>query len=855
MADGIEGRLPEFDQWLLNPETRQLARDGRAVPLSERAFDLLVVLASSSGHLVPTDTLLAQVWPGRVVEGNNLHVHMSALRKLLGEDAIRTVRGRGYQLTRALRTRQSSEDSPAPSRVARAVRAAGAGNVPRHPSPLIGRREELATLRSLLGQHRAVTITGPAGVGKTRLAQAAALEVRWLDRWQVELAGVAEGAPVAARVARAMGLTLPGLQAADDELADVLRDRAVLLVLDNCEHRAREVGQLVDTLIGATTGVRVLATSQALLEHRDEQRFRLEPLALPPLDASRAQAAATGAVALFCERLAAHNGDFSLDTIDAQRLADVVAICRKLDGLPLALELAAARVPLLGLTGLRERLGQQLQLLGGVSSEAPARQRTLQAALACSHAMLGDEERVAFRRLGAFGGSFSLELAQQVLSAGIPVDEWRTLDLLHRLLDKSLLVSTPAAAAAPESAQPRLRLLESTRAFAQERLQASGEWPATTERLRRALVRLFDRGEGPRHYGDEQQSLPRCAAELDNLRSALDALAERSESADEHIELAGASAWIWSRLGLRAEGQWRCHQALQRVSAATPARLEARLQLAWVSLVHRCGADGDIAAATRAVLLYQSLDDRLGRFRALQLLAATLAFCGHEADTLATLEELADSFDPGWGAMHWAGYTTTMAVALAQIGHDDEAMALVAQGQRHLEQLDDPEARAGGWCALARGYSALASDFESAFDVGQRALAAARELRHGGRLGLVLGDLADTLVELGRVDEALVLMTEAVSLRALDGTLGRLLDQLAHLACARGRFVAAAMALGRADVHHAVRGGRRERYLARPHRQAVAAVDAALPPRERQQARARGAAMGDREVAVFSLAG
>ncbi|MBI3347158.1 MAG: winged helix-turn-helix domain-containing protein, partial [Burkholderiales bacterium] len=774
--------LPDPTCWTLDPLTRRLACNGEPVSLGERAFDLLVALAAAPGRVVETDALLQQVWPGRVIEENNLHVHMAALRKLLGPDAIRTVRGRGYQLTRPVAAVPSgSATGPAP-----------AGAIGRLP-PLIGRDRELAQLLDLLAGHRCVSVVGPAGMGKTRLALAAAVALdEAADVVLVELADADAGSSVAEAASRALGISLPGLQAPLAELLDVLRTRRLLLVLDNCEHRMPEVSALISRLLQGTEGVRVLATSQLALRASGEQVMRLGPLALPAPGASPVQVRRAGAVALLGARLAVQSPGVALEDLDAARLEDVVDICRGLDGLPLAIELAAARVPLLGLAGVRQRLGQQMQLLGGGSRGAGARHQTLRTALAWSHALLSEDERRALRRLGVLAGSFSLTLARQVL-ADRPDDDWPVLDLLQGLLDKSLLVPLPVDHDAP----PRLRLLESTRAFAQEQLKDSGDGPAAFDRLTEAMLGLFERGDGPLAYDASAAETLARGRELDNLRATLDGLAVQPALALRHIELVVASAWIWSRLGLRAEGVRRCRQALDRVDTSTPPRLEARLQLAWASAVHRRGAPGDAAAAARARDLYEGLGDRLGRFRALSVLAAIHALDGREAEGMAALEELADTFDPGWGAVQWAAYHYQMGYSLAQLDHDAQVLALRDRGQAHLRHFGDDAAHATALVGLAQ-LAWVTGDLAEALATAERAVATARRARSDGRLGIALGDLATYLVDAGRVNEALPLAREAVGLRALDGSLGLLLDQLAMLAAARGRHEEAALALGRA---------------------------------------------------------
>lgn len=836
-------------RWVLDLQSRRLSLDGQPAAVGERAFDLLLVLARAPGQVVSTDSLLRAAWPGRVIEDNNLHVHMAALRRVLGGDAIRTVRGQGYQLTQSVALSEAALASVAPVATGAAPRAAPAlpptGNLPQGSLALIGRAAELAGLLAALDAQRSVTVSGPAGVGKTTLAVAAAQQVQGRSgqgAWLVELAGVASGTPVAEAVARTLGISLPGLQRAQEELVDVLRARRLLLVLDNCEHRAKEVSTLAYALARNADGVVVLVTSQVPLQHRGEHVFRLDPLAVPTAETPRNELRATGAVALFFARLGERASASAQAADDEASLRDIVAICQGVDGLPLALELAAARVPLLGLAGVRQRLAEQLKLLSGGRRDAPARQQTLRAAIQWSHALLDDAERQALRRLSVFAGSFTLGLAQQVI--GDPVngrdadDDWAALDLLQSLLDKSLIVRQSSGRATDPGAAPRLRLLESTRSFAAEQLRESGEQRLLTQRLADAMRRLFYRSDGPREMDPTVDEAEARAPELDNLRAALDALSQQPEQSLSLIELTGVSAWIWSRVGLRAEGLRRCRQALERVDANTPPALEARLQLAWATLAYRRGAEGDAAAASRAAELYQGLGDRLGRFRALSVLAFILALEGHEAACNSALENLADSFDPSWGLLQWGAYHSTVGASVAQFDRWDDVLSVCRSALERVASDGRDSWMAVGLSSYAQVWAAL-GDHAKAVELGQKAVAMLRQHNVRGRLGMALGDLSAFLVETGRVDEALPLAREAVALRAIDGTLGLQLDQLARLACVRGRFREAAMALGRADAHHARRGGRRDRYLQDPMRLANAAVSQALPADEVAVLRAR----------------
>ena len=844
---GGAGPVPRHE---LRRDVRKLLVDGVPVRLGGRAFDVLVALADRAGRVTHKDELLQAVWPGKVVEENRLQVLISALRKLLGADAIRTVSGRGYLLDVLLERRATPRPLRGALGAARPA-ATSSTRLPHDLPPLIGRDPELLVLQALLAQDRVVTVVGPGGVGKTRLALAAAMlaqqraDAGARSVHLIELAGVAEGAPVAEAVARALGIGLPGLQAAPAELVDVLETRDLLLVLDNCEHRLKEVGELVDALARHAPLVRVLATSQLPLACRSEQVLRLASLAVPQDRATLAEVLACGSVALLIERGRSRDPAFA---VDASNAADAVAICQRLDGLPLAIELAAARVPLLGLAGLRQRLGKHLRLLaaspGRERELRPERQRTLRAAIEWSHALLNADERRIFRRLGVFAGSFSLAAAEAVAADAADGDT-DTLDALQALVDRSLVLRL--------SDSERLRLLDSTRAFALEQLDAAGENGWVMQRMCAAQLLVFELSAEQRAQPTPGELAQARAADIGNLRAALDWLGSQPAMALQHVELAGAAAWIWPRVGLRLEGLRRCRDALERVDATTPAALEARLQLGYARQVFRRATTEDCAAAERAALLYAQLDDRLARFMAFSSLAHMRALRGEEAPTMAALEAMADAFDPAGSPIQWGTHLFTTGHALGQFGRMEEAWAIDEQARKLVAELP---AYLSGQALLGLASAqlhALDGHFDVALQRAQRGLDAARQLDASGRIGMLLGDMATYLIELNRLDEAVAHARKAVEVRSEDGTLWLQLDQLAQLACARGRLREAALALGRAEVHNAWRPGRREAALLRPFELSSAAVREVFTAGELKGIYAQGAAMGDVEVARLTV--
>src|SRR5258706_6331728 len=451
-----------FGSLELQPDQRRLLVNGRSVALGPRAFDVLMALAERAGQLVTKNELLDLVWAGLVVEENNLQVQISALRKLLGPQAIATIPGRGYRWTLA-----ADDASAQAAKSESALPAPSAGNalVPevRAELPaLYGRSEDVAAVRDLIRHHALVTVVGSAGIGKTRLAQAVAHELQ--DAFAggvrlVELAPLADSDLVGATVARALGIAVGDPHTALDLTVQALASQRLLLVLDNCEHLLEAVDRVVAALRKGAPRVHVLATSQELLRHPDEHVYRLGALALP-VEVTAARAREAGAIELFAARVQALEPRFMVS--DAN-VAAVVDICRRLDGIPLAIELAAARVPLLGVDGVRERLDERFRLLTAGSRLALRRHQTLRAALEWSYGLLSEPEQRIFDGLGVFAGGFSLESAQR-LGTDAEIDEWAVLDHLGALIDKSLVIADGGSA--------RYRMLETTRAFALERLAA-----------------------------------------------------------------------------------------------------------------------------------------------------------------------------------------------------------------------------------------------------------------------------------------------------------------------------------------------------------------------------------------------
>ncbi len=436
-------------------------------------------------------------------------------------------------------------------------------NLPLQVTSFFGREHEIDEIKQHLADHRLVTILGAGGVGKTRLAVQAGAEV--LDHyedgvWIADLAPINEEQSVVSVVAQSLGVDQSRGALSHDSVARWLHPKQLLLILDDAEHLLDPIARLVDAIIRHCPQVRVLVTSRQALSVSGEKVFRLPSLAVPqqPSDRDASAAIHFGAVALFVDRASLVDRSFILGENNAATVAD---ICRRLDGIPLAIELAAARLKTMSVTSLAHRLDERFKILTGGSRTALPRQQTLGALIDWSYDLLGESERLLFARAAVFAGGFTLDAATAVC-AGEGLDRADILDLLCSLADKSLLVIDTSAD------DERYRLLESTRQYAQEKLNASG----TSEHFDRAntgyylaLAREYER----RSASVELSSwLARVDAEMENFRGVLEWALGEGHDAALGGSLAAALETFWWHAGVEAEGRYWVEKALAQLDAA-----------------------------------------------------------------------------------------------------------------------------------------------------------------------------------------------------------------------------------------------------------------------------------------------
>ena len=580
-----------FGRFELRAAERKLLRLGAVVDIGDRAFDVLVALVVHRGQVVTKSQLLDLVWPDVVVEESNVQVQVSALRKCLGPDVIATVQGRGYRFTAPL-------EGVAPDSAGSAALAAG--NLPAGRSPLVGRGEELGSLCALVKTHPLVTVTGGGGMGKTVLSLAAAEKLRGRfpeGAWVVELAPLSDPTLLSQVVAHSLRVPLRGEGAPAEQLVNALATRSLLLLLDNCEHLLAAVAEFVDAVRAHAPNVHVLATSQELLNLPGEHVFRLGPLSVPaPGEFPHAET--HSAVALLVERAQAVDPHFELGEDNAVAVTD---ICRQLDGLPLAIELAAARLHAVGPFALGKRLSERFKVLTRGAQNASDKHQTLYAAVDWSHELLDPDERALFRRLAVFTGGFDLDACEAVCAVAGPA-RLDVLDRLPRLVDKSLVIAEPAP-----HGMVRYRLLDTIRHYALDKLQAAGETRIMAEAHLRHYTALAEEAYAGRFEADAEW-LDLLERELDNLRAALEWAAGNDRDAE--LSLAGALGWFWSLHTQHAtEGRMRLARALdgrdeEQTAAVARTLTGAAMTLTWA------GAPMEAAAlAGRSVAIWEQVGD------------------------------------------------------------------------------------------------------------------------------------------------------------------------------------------------------------------------------------------------------
>jgi predicted ATPase/DNA-binding winged helix-turn-helix (wHTH) protein len=595
-----------FGPFRLFAAERQLKKGDEALRLGGRALDTLIALVERAGEVVTQGELISRVWPGVTVEETNLRVHIASLRKALGDGRegaryIVTVPGRGYSFVApvTLSTPQSL-----PSR--QATVSDWLHRLPPRLTRMIGRDDTIRTLSAQLMMYRFVSIVGAAGIGKTTVAISAAHMLS--DGFNgavffVDLAALTDARLVPTTVARAIGLMV---QTQDPlrSLVAFIGDKKILLVLDNCEHVIDSAATLAERVVGETPQAHVLTTSREALRVEGEHVHLLYALDCPPEEGDLTAAAALKypAVQLFMERAAASGYDAVLSDSDAPIVA---TICRRLDGIALAIELAASHAGSLGIRGIAELLDNRFSLLWRGRRTALPRHQTLNAMLDWSYNLLSPHEKVVLCRLSVFLGDFTLEAACSVASDSVTAERVVT-EAIASLLAKSLISTTAL------HGSTYYRLLETTRIFAQAKLTDRGERNRIARRHAMFFSDFLQHDELIQSQFGEHD-LSEYAAHIGNVRTALQWAFSDDGDASVGVELAASAAALFIRLSLLAEcGRW-CERALASLEDGTRGtRQEMILQeaLALSSMYTTGHSDQVRAAIERALALEETFGDR-----------------------------------------------------------------------------------------------------------------------------------------------------------------------------------------------------------------------------------------------------
>ena len=611
-----QGQRPVYASagWEIDLARRELRSSGVPVPLGGRAFEIVAELVQSGGELVSKTDLAERVWPRTFVEEGALRVHIAAIRKAFGpdRDMLSTAVGRGYRL---LGTWQVRRDSTPATQAAVAPMQARVDpvltNLPVARFDLIGRASAIPYLRDLLSAYRVVTLTGPGGIGKTALALEVARSV-FPDLQDgsllVELASLSNPDLVPSALASVLGLKLDGEEISAESVARAIGAREFLLVLDNCEHVVDAVANLTEAIVGRCPHTTVLATSREVLRVHGEHVFRVPPLTVPPETGVEPNGTLDhAAVELFIARAGALGSDFNRNE---ENFSAIASICRRLDGIPLAIEFAAAHAVMMGPPEIAALLDDRFKFLTTGRRTALPRHQTLRATLDWSYDLLPETEARVLRHLAVFAGDFLLDAAVAVAGAAASVT-----DHLANLVAKSLVVADV------RGQTPHYRLLDTTRVYALEKLRSGGEYREAARRHAEFYRDFFAQAEAESESKPQDEWLAVYGRHIDNVRASLNWAFAPDGDPQIGVALTATAVPLWVQLSLLGECRERAAMALASLGNGSAATARLRMQLSaalgW-SLMYGVGRAREAGPAWATTLeLADQLDDREYRLRAL----------------------------------------------------------------------------------------------------------------------------------------------------------------------------------------------------------------------------------------------
>ncbi|MBV9103340.1 MAG: hypothetical protein JO060_07095, partial [Candidatus Eremiobacteraeota bacterium] len=721
-------------------------------------------------------------------------------------------------------------------------------NLPVRTSSFVGRDEDVNSIARTLREHRLVTLVGAGGVGKTRTAThvaGAVLEEYSDGVWFVELGPITDPALIPAVTAATLGVREAGERPLLELLLDDVQKRSMLIVFDNCEHLVADVAVFIERLLRHAPGLRVLTTSRESLRVQDEAIYRVPSLAFPSRNGppTAADAARFGAVKLFVGRAAAANPAVQLTDETAPLVCD---ICRRLDGIALALELAAARVKVLSLRELAERLDDRFELLTAGSRTALPRQQTMRALIDWSYDLLTDEERALLRRVGIFAAGWTLEAAKAVCADALVLAE-DLLDLHHSLVDKSLIVAEIG------ETSTRYRLLESTRAYALERLSSDGEQETISRRFAEWVAAFADRVYDLLWSEPIPRWLALVEPERENARAALTWALEEGRDPVLGGKIAGSLSGLWSLGGLRSEGRRAIEAALAVIDERKHPAVAARL---WRSLAALTIARRQAEAAERALDLYRQLDDRAELADAYRQLASGL----HE---MLRLDEADAASQRALELLRETGRTGTRRYALTMQGRADILLRMgrTAEARELLGatlMLHDKLGTSAAACLVELAELEFSEgDARLALAHVNEAVAVGARLRSTQLEATALCNAAAYRLALGEIDEAHATARQslALALRAQEERIVPIaILHHAAVAAMRGDPRRAARFLGYVDGWFEREHYARELTEQRTRELVIAKIEDALTPSEMTLQMSEGKHLSDEAAAGEALA-
>ncbi len=740
----------------------------------------------------------------------------------------------------ALRAMQASLTGAAPRQV-RPSPSGGPSNLPADLTRFVGRSSEVAEVKRLVASERLVTVTGSGGCGKTRLAIRVAsdlLPVFSDGVWLVELAGLSDPSLVPQAAATTLGLREEAGRPILDTLMAHLAPRTILLLLDNCEHLTQACAALAEGILERCRACRILATSRAALGASGEARWRIPSLSTPPEEgaATPEQAEQYESVRLFVDRASAAQHTFALTPQNAPAVA---AICRELDGIPLAIELAAARINILPVAQILTRLKDRFRLLTGGGHVSSVRQRTLRATLDWSYDLLSREEKTLFNRLSVFAGGLTLDAAEKVCAGG-DIQEDQVLDLLSHLADKSLLVPEEGAGGAA-----RYRLLETVRQYGRERLKESGEERAVLDRHGVHFVALAEQAAHMFTGPEQTLWLDRLAEDHDNLRLALRSAIDPPD-AERALHL-GSALWLfWWLRGFWREGQ-RWLAAVLAFGLPDDASTQRAIALRGAAVLARGLGEFDAAQAhlTQSIAVARKIG-----FQA--AVAAGLRELGNLADDRGDWQAERGYYEESAAIFRELGDLHSAAVTLHNLGNYWQGQGEFARARSCLEEALSVTRERGDRIMEAlslNGVGSVASDqgdYEAARRCQEQSLAIHRETGQRPGIAFSLGELGILAAQRGEfplarqyLDESLAIYVELGDTRDIAWAL----DRFARLAIADRRPARALELYGAADVLRDATGTPRQPSDQQVVDRGMAEARAQLAPAPADAAYASGRAM------------